>query len=74
MILREDDKLGGREVSRRTSVLSFSERRILTAVNKSLAKSLDQLPDVAKILIISIAFSCQESVETMVKIIIPLGI
>jgi hypothetical protein len=55
-------------------MLSLPKGRILTAVNKSLAKSLDQLTDFPKILIVSIAFFGQERVEAVMEIIIPLGV
>jgi hypothetical protein len=74
MVLRKDNKLARRKVFRRTSVLPPPKRRILTAVNKSLSKGLNQLGDMAKILIVSMAFFGQERVEAVMEIIIPLGV
>jgi len=55
-------------------MVSSPKRGILAAVNESFSKSLDQLVEPSKILVISTSFSRQEGVEAVVKVIIPLRV
>jgi hypothetical protein len=47
---------------------------MLAGVNESFLKSLRQLVDIPKILIIPVPFFCKKGVKTVVEILIPLGI
>jgi len=74
VILGEYDKLSGGKVFRGTSVSPPPIGRILTRVNEAFLKGLDHLADVPEILVISVSFLCEERVEAVVKIVIPLSI
>jgi hypothetical protein len=51
-----------------------SVRRILSVVDKALPESLYDLSEIPKIFIISVPLPRQESMEGMVKIVIPLSV
>ena len=46
----------------------------MSGVDESFSKSLRQLTDISKILIISVPFLLEEGMEAVVEIVIPLGI
>jgi hypothetical protein len=74
MILGENDKFGRRQVFGRASVSPSPIRRVLATVHKSLPQGLHELVEIAEILIIAIPIPRQKGTETVVKIVIPLGI
>ena len=74
VILRKDHESGGRNVARGVAVPSLPVGGKCTRVSETFSEGFSQMVELTKVAVISGLFSCQQGVESMMKVIVPLSV